>query len=62
MAEVGTGAMVPKFFRHRRIFKKFNASSENFQTFVVSTEKGFEFYRKIIKLAPLPTPPVPGRH
>ena len=34
-------------------FGNFKASSENYQTFAVSKDKGFGFYRKIIELAPL---------
>ena len=41
------------FFRNRRIFGNFNASSEHFRTFAVGKDKAFEFYRKIFELAPL---------
>ena len=54
----GKEAMASQFVRNRQSFGNFNASSENFRTFVVSEDKGFEFYRKIIERAP-PTPQVP---
>ena len=54
----GQGGHGPQFFRNRRIFGNFNASSENVRTFAVGKGRGFEFYRKIIELGP-PTLQVP---
>ena len=44
--------MTPNFFEIRPIFGNFDASSENFRTFAVGREKGFELYQKIIELGP----------
>ena len=49
-----------QFFRSRQIFRNFNGSSENFRTFAIRKDKGFEFYRKIIELGP-PILQVPQR-
>ena len=46
----GQGAIPLKLFGNRRIFGNVDASSENFQTFVVSKDKGFEVHRTIIEL------------
>ena len=46
------GAMTPKSLRYRPIFGNFNVLSEDFRTFAVGKDKGFEFYRKIHELAP----------
>ena len=43
----------PLFFGNRQIFGKFNVSSENFLAFAVGKDIGFEFYRKVLELAPL---------
>ena len=45
--------MAALIFRNHRIFGNFNVSSENFPTFAVGKDKGFEFYRKIFELGPL---------
>ena len=50
----GQGAMPLQLFESRRIFGNVDASSENFQTFVVSKDKGFEVHRKVIELGPPP--------
>ena len=43
----GTGGSWPfKFFLNRRMFGNFNVSSENFWTFAVGKDKGFEFIAK----------------
>ena len=55
----GQGGHALQFFRNRRIFRNFNASSENFRTFAATKDKGFEFYRKIIELGSTgPTTPL----
>ena len=38
----GAGSHGPQFFRNRKIFGKFNASSENYETFALGKDKGFE--------------------
>ena len=48
------GGHAPKFYESRRIFRNFEASSKNFRCFAVGKNKGFEFYRKILELGPLP--------
>ena len=45
--------MTPKPLRYRPIFGNFNVLSEDFWTFAVGKDKGFEFYRKIHELVPL---------
>jgi len=45
--------MGPPMFWYCWIFGNFNASSENFQTLAVNTDKAFKFYLKIIELGPL---------
>ena len=44
--------MAPLFVQNRWIFGNSNVSSENFRTFGVGKDKGFEFYRKIFELGP----------
>ena len=46
----GIMAIAPKFIRSHRIFG--SVSSENFWTFAVGKDKGFDFYWKIIEFAP----------
>ena len=55
-----TGPWPTKYFRNRRILRNFDTLSENFCTFAVGKDKGFQFYRKIIELGRL-TLQVPRR-
>ena len=47
------GGIAPQVFHNHWIFRMFNASPDNVRTFAVFKGKGFEFYWKIIELAPL---------
>ena len=46
----GTGGYGPPISSKPSDFRKINALLENFQTFAVSIDKSFEFYRKLIEL------------
>ena len=50
MAGRGRGPCHLQIFFRSSDFGNFNASSENFQTYAVSKDKGFEAYLKIIEL------------
>ena len=52
MAREGQGGHGPYNFFEIVGFRSFNASSENFRTFAICKDKGFELYWKVIELGP----------
>ena len=60
MAGGQEGPWCLQLFRKTQMFGHFNVSSENFRTFVVGKDIGFEFYGKILGFG-FPTLKVPRR-